>query len=680
MNVVPPAVAALERRFELARGAEQPTLALELAWQLRYDDPPRSVRLAALAAADPALAEAVRIVDAAARRRLDPASVSHPPGECPAHGPWLVRWTLLDVHCGLTRVDVDLPDLERRLRAAVDVAGNLDLDARDRAQLENALGRVAYRQDDPIRAAQHFRSAGNRFAAIGDPKGESVALVNLGNSLSDLDDLGGALESYEAALDKLGAFGTPYELTLLHLNLGVARLRLGDFDEARRYGEIAAESSDTLGTHPIRIHVLVHLASAAFLAEDWVEVRRIADRASALGEVIDDGGFALALDGYRAVAMAKEGSAEAALELLDELALRPGQQMVGEEPRLHRATVLAELGRHQQVVDLLQPIVDQSVRSLAYPRDWAVGALADALLALGRCDEAARLLLEHVRRSDERRRRLQRQRIADRSVQVDLASARVREHIARDERQVLREQLVQAQRLEAVGQLASGVAHDFNNLLTVILGEGDAIVHHPDAPAEVVGMSRNICDAADRAGGLTRQLLAFARKAPMAAGPVDLAGIVTAARPMISAALGRRVALVVEIPDRPMPPVLGDPALLEQVVLNLALNARDAMQDGGSLYISARPRGTAGADIVVRDTGTGIPAAVLERIFEPFFTTKGPSQGSGLGLAMVWGVVQQLGGTVRVHSCVGEGTEFVVQLAAVDPAADPSNGDPVVPA
>ncbi len=237
------------------------------------------------------------------------------------------------------------------------------------------------------------------------------------------------------------------------------------------------------------------------------------------------------------------------------------------------------------------------------------------------------------------------------------------------EQRALEDQFHQAQRLEAVGRLAGGVAHDFNNLLTVILGCAERL-ERSEARSESDRVSiREIRRAGERARDLTRRLLAFARREIIAPRAVDLNDLVRDAERLLRRLIGEDVELTTRLADG-LWPVKADPGQIEQVILNLAVNARDAMPRGGRLVLetgnadldgaaaASHPGAAAGPHVrlEIADTGTGIPAEILPHVFEPFFTTKPEGQGTGLGLATVYGIVTQSGGHVRIRTEPGRGT------------------------
>ena len=245
-------------------------------------------------------------------------------------------------------------------------------------------------------------------------------------------------------------------------------------------------------------------------------------------------------------------------------------------------------------------------------------------------------------------------------------------------RKALEEQLRQSQKLEAVGKLAGGVAHDFNNLLTVVLGHAEEIGAASPPGESAAGHAREIESAARRGAGLTRQLLAYSRQQVLRPQVLDLTEVVDELGGMLRRLIGEDVLLVTQHTSGPLW-VRVDRSQLEQVIVNLAVNAREAMPSGGKLCVetSAIEVGAAEAGahadlqpgtyaaVSVRDTGVGMSAQTRGRAFDPFFTTKGPGQGSGLGLSTVLGIVKQSGGTVFLESTQGRGTVAWVHLPRV---------------
>ena len=264
----------------------------------------------------------------------------------------------------------------------------------------------------------------------------------------------------------------------------------------------------------------------------------------------------------------------------------------------------------------------------------------------------------------------------------------VRDVAERQKRLELESQLRQAQKMEAVGQLAGGIAHDFNNLLTVIMGNLELLESHGEEDAALIA---EIGGAANRAAQLTHQLLTFSRKQVLRPQPLDLNEAVSNITRMLRRVLGEHVTLTTQL-GTDLPSILADPGMVEQVVLNLAVNARDAMPQGGELFLltsRASAAAMAGcatlsgqpADCVcleVRDTGLGMDSQTMGRMFEPFFTTKDVGQGTGLGLATVYGIVEQHHGALRVDSEPGQGTRFRVYwpLGQAVPSANPTDAPP----
>ncbi len=241
-------------------------------------------------------------------------------------------------------------------------------------------------------------------------------------------------------------------------------------------------------------------------------------------------------------------------------------------------------------------------------------------------------------------------------------------------RRLLEERLRQSQKLEAIGRLAGGIAHDFNNMLTVILGYASTL--DESVAEEHRGSVAEILKAGDRAATLTRQLLTFSRQQVVSPRIVTLREIVANVLPMLTRLLGENIEIVQDV-NLNVPSIMADPTQLEQVLVNLAVNARDAMPSGGTLTIrvsgvtltgddaaslTGRPGAHARLDVI--DTGSGVSPATQARMFEPFFTTKDVGRGTGLGLAMVYGTVQQMHGAITFESELGHGTMFSIYVPA----------------
>src|SRR5262249_9987372 len=244
-------------------------------------------------------------------------------------------------------------------------------------------------------------------------------------------------------------------------------------------------------------------------------------------------------------------------------------------------------------------------------------------------------------------------------------------------------QLRQVQKMEAVGQLAGGVAHDFNNLLTVITGRTELLLLRLPADDPRRRDVELVRKTADRAAALTQQLLAFSRKQMLQPRVLDLNGVVAGMAQMLKPLIGETIELVTAL-DPVLGRVKADPAQIEQIILNLAVNARDAMPQGGRLTIEtanialdaafaeAHPGAGTGPHTMlsVRDTGIGMSPDVQAHLFEPFFTTKGVGKGTGLGLATVYGIVKQHGGYIRVESAPGTGSVVRIYFGRVAPVQD----------
>jgi CheY-like chemotaxis protein len=246
--------------------------------------------------------------------------------------------------------------------------------------------------------------------------------------------------------------------------------------------------------------------------------------------------------------------------------------------------------------------------------------------------------------------------------------------------------------MEAVGRLAGGIAHDFNNLLTVIRGQADFLLMDLPESGALAEEVRLIRDAADRAARLTHQLLAFSREQVLRPRVVDVNRILEEMDQLLRRVLGEDVSVETDLHGDPLP-IRVDPSQLEQVILNLAVNARDAMPRGGRLHIAtgveevdaATATGLPGLEpgaavrLSVSDTGVGMDEDTRAHIFEPFYTTKSEQGGTGLGLSMSYGIVKQSGGTIHVDSAPGEGTTFVIRFPPAEGAPRRTDGRPPPP-
>lgn len=289
----------------------------------------------------------------------------------------------------------------------------------------------------------------------------------------------------------------------------------------------------------------------------------------------------------------------------------------------------------------------------------------------------ARERMEDIRKGEM----LLEQRVVERTAELETANRQLASQI--EERERVEIALRQAQRLEAVGQLTSGVAHDFNNLLTVVLGNVEQMKKRVQDPALLKRLAM-MAEASQRGARLTAQLLAFSRRQKLEPRPVDLNDTVVSMRDMLQSAIGGSVQINPPMLADDLWPAMIDPTQIELVILNLAINARDAMDVGGALTVSTanvvrmaptqpeEPPAGEYVEVAVSDTGSGMTPEVLARAFEPFFTTKEVGKGSGLGLSQVFGLAKQSGGGVSIETEVGQGTTIKVYLPRAEalPEAD----------
>jgi signal transduction histidine kinase/ActR/RegA family two-component response regulator len=335
---------------------------------------------------------------------------------------------------------------------------------------------------------------------------------------------------------------------------------------------------------------------------------------------------------------------------------------------------LSVLERLGNVIVLERPIHSETLSS----------AVKSALRARRKQYEARRHLIE-ISSAEERVRQLNgslEMRIAQRTAELSAANNQLMQEVA--ERERAQEALVQSQKMEAVGQLTGGIAHDFNNLLTVIGGNVE-LIQHRATDQRITRLADFARQATDRAAKLTHQLLAFSRTQKLTLSRVDLNALIAGMSDLLDRTIGPMMSIEMELQSEATW-AMADAHQFELAILNLVINARDAMPDGGVLRLSSTVRQASndllalgeqlkpGEYVVVQvsDTGTGIPKKLLERVFDPFFTTKPAGAGTGLGLSQVYGIAQQSGGTVQIESREGEGTTVSVWLprASPQPASD----------
>ncbi|MGB0034001.1 MAG: ATP-binding protein, partial [Candidatus Acidiferrales bacterium] len=272
---------------------------------------------------------------------------------------------------------------------------------------------------------------------------------------------------------------------------------------------------------------------------------------------------------------------------------------------------------------------------------------------------------------------------------VPCVQRELRDRQERRERKGLERQVQTLQKFEAIGRLAGGIAHDFNNVIGAILGWAELCYQEAVPGTSLQDRLKKIMNQAERAGALTSQLLAFARCQVLQPKRTDLNALVAQGTTLLRRVIGEHIEInMVPCPD--LHTTLVDPVQIDQVIMNLCINARDAMPKGGRLTLETKnvevsedfcrrvPYANPGSyvTLAVSDTGTGIAPEVMEQIFEPFFTTKELGKGTGLGLATVYGIVKQHGGFITVDSEVGMGTVFLVYLAAGSGAAEPRSSEP----
>jgi signal transduction histidine kinase len=586
-----------------------------------------------------------------------------------------------------------------------------------RARVLNDLGRVHYHAGEPEAARGCFLEALELLRGTRNTRIEAVCLTNLANVLSHVGDVEGALETFARSLALHRSAGSRDGTALALHNLAVTHHHIGDFAAAAQYARDAEEELKHGDSNSISAPNLLQLSSSLLALGEPREALACADRAIELEEAAGNPvGVARALTG-RASVLGELSRSDAALaDAQRALVILEGDG----DPEWHLACrrVIAELhlgqGLPELALRLAEPLVEdaRALGNVTFELDVARLVLQCARragrheLALAHGDRVQALEAASHRRERTQhvetlklRHQLEQGRHREEALRVARAELegvvmeRTRELIAANEglkaaisardqadrdRRRLEEQLHHSQKMEAMGRVAGEVAHDFNNLLTVVSGNAALLLADLAADDPRHGFAHSIDVVATKGAALTRQLLAFSRKAEVNPTLLDVNELLRSAEGLMRSVAGPRVEVVMRL-DADVGTVRADRAQLEQVLMNLVTNARDAMPDGGTLTVESRavdvgkdvaarrPGASAGPHVVitVADTGHGMDSATQALIFEPFFTTKEAGKGTGLGLAVAFGVVQQCGGFVSVESRPGEGARFGVHLPRV---------------
>ena len=582
--------------------------------------------------------------------------------------------------------------------------------------LHGNLAAVSFYTGAPAGALQPLARALELATDFGDHLRRALVLSNFGNLYGQLGDHQKSLDSHLACADLLREHGAVRDLANCLHNIGVQQNRLGDpeaalqtFEESLLLRDENDDPSKVAKTELDRAYSLVHL-DRLDEAEQAIEASLSLHRAA--GNVRHE---ARALHSLANLEYERRRypQAIARFEESQRLLEQCGQSAMSANNEVGMVECLLSLGKLEEALDRLEsypgsrPDVDDP-RSAHFCQLWmrtleTLGQPERALeFAKRRIEILEGLHANSAQRTVENlqgihKMELMRQReqdqlrvrselealVADRTRQLMRANEELEERVeelikAEHVRSQLEAELRQAQKMDAIGRLAGGVAHDFNNLLTVILGRGELMQEElePDHPGQE--SLREIMEAASRAASLTVQLLAFGRKQALRPTRIDLAEVLEELKQLLSRLIGENISVRIERPSSRTPSpealcVVADRGQLMQVFMNLAINARDAMPDGGTLTFRPSFRSLpdggqlpAGhyVSVKVSDSGEGIPEDVLTQIFEPFFTTKDAGKGTGLGLSTVYGIVHQSGGTITVESREGAGSSFEVLLPA----------------
>ncbi len=583
-----------------------------------------------------------------------------------------------------------------------------------RLQLLNNIGRVHFELCEYAHAIRHFVRVLELSRATDDRRLEGISHVNIGNVLSQVGDFEGSLAAYRDALAIQRAEGHRAGEALSLANLAEVSHRIGDDDEALRLGRQSLALAPGHDPESFAPRTILLLSRLLMRAERFEEADDEALRALDLEEQRTNlAGQAHALT-VRGEICSRRGDDESAmahlrhsLELLsrvqsplDELETRLAiarlqlanpahgdaletlrslrEELEHEGDRVILADVLrlladafeqrGDLSRALSLHKVLRTLEHDLFRQDVANRTATLQVTHQLEAERHRADVLAGTRSELERRMDRRTRELNE---AHRELQAALED---RMYI-QEQRATLEEQLNHAQKMESIGRLAGGLAHDFNNLLTVIIGSTEVLFEDSrNFTTRQQDAAQNVLAAAVRAAELTSQLLTLSRKRAIHPGAVDVNSVLDEMTRMLRHVVGEAVVLDVTAATDAQP-VACDAGQLQQIVLNLVVNACDAMPDGGSLTLSTRPVRADGTGdlptgdytaLQVTDTGTGIDSETRRLIFDPFFTTKADGKGTGLGLSVVHGIVRQCGGDVRVTSEPDQGARFEVILPVTD--------------
>ena len=648
----------LHRSLTSEQPSERVDAVLELAWRLRIREVERCRQLVADARPHPEAAGRVAVFELRDRPPTDAAQVLALARRADLDALWSLRGLVVGVDRlidGLAAPDAEA--LEQAVRDAfADAAGLMAPD--DMQAVENMLGRVAMLfPARRIEAVEHYEQAAAFSALAGDSTTMAINLVNAASTRGLLDDPSGALECYLRALEAAGGGDAPPRvLAFVHGNIANLYQSLGGLSEANQHAEKAVDVARRCDQRYLLLHSLAVRARVCLTLGSLPAAEAAISELAHLAARADD------LAGHRSVAqtlraqwLIQNGRPVEALASLEPAssAELPDEAIAREMVRIQ---ALTSLGRHAEAVACMQPITEQALRTQDPLHDGILDGHVDNLRVLGQHDAAIDFLVARTHVLQSEPRRLARVRMAALTRDVEIRAARASADDANALARGLQAQLLRAQRLESFGQLAAGLAHDVNNTLTVVLAAADILGHLPEG-ADRSDTLHTLHQAVGQATSLTKRLLAIARQSELSLAEVDLGKHLPEVLGVLQTAAG---SCAVKLELTPTPAVLIDPNLLDQALLNLVLNARDAMGERGDIVVATRSVRHR-VYLSVSDEGSGIAPSDLQRIFDPFFSTKGDA-GTGLGLAMVWGIAQQLGGDVSVDSEVGHGTTFTLEL------------------